>query len=340
MAWNQIKENTYCNSDSYNGIYDTSHVFLNCNTIQPWVTNTIITPNLVFFSKMLKINIPQNVAPWYQHHLISERNRRGLIVKYKTKMVGKPIYVISSVAHQYTFDYLSTTKAYNINEIERINDVSCTCVNVPQRGSFLYTFETYYKNLFHFSFHTPDPTKLRREKYRAAFHMNIDSLKTNGIIPYRPFVFDPTVKAPHPNKFLSWDDFTGTTNDYFTTTNNTDPTLDLNEIAMFLHKQATPIPLVFKTRNGVLMNYVDDIVKPIYNKIVTDVLNPLAAITVPRIIPPAAINYGSTNHFVPCKDLRNIRNNTVKSNTLKNKGHTILMGGKTRKKRHRRTQRK
>jgi len=290
---------------------------------------------MVFFSKMLKINIPENVAPWYQHNLNSELNRRGLIVNYKAKTVGRSYYVISSIRHQYTFDYLSTTKTYTMNEVERINDVSCTCVNVPQRGSFLYTFETFYTNLFHFSFHTPDLTKPIREKFRAAFHLNIDSLK-NGVIPYRPFVFDPTVKAPQPNKFLLWDDFTGIANDYFSTSNSSDPNLELNEITMFLQKQTTPIPLVFKTKNGVLLNYIDDIVKPIYNKIVTDVLNPLAALTVPRIIPPAAVNYGSTNNFVPCNELHDVRTNVRRRNTLKNNGHAILMGGKTRKKQYRR----
>jgi len=333
MAWNQIKENTYCNSESYNGIYNSSHVYTNSKSMKPWVNNTIIAPNMIFFSKMLKINIPPIVLPRYQHNRGSEIDRRGLVILYVNKLTGKSSYIVSSVQYQYTFDYHSTIKSYEVDDIERINDVSCTCMKVLPRD--IYTFKTDFKNLFHFSFHIPDSNKPIREKFRAAFHLNIDSLK-NGVIPYRPFVFDPTVKAPQPNKFLLWDDFSGLANDYFSTSNSSDPNLDLNEITMFLQKQATPIPLVFKTKNGVLLNYIDDIVKPIYNKIVTYVLNPLAALTVPRIIPPAAVNYGSTNNFVPCNELHDVRTNTRRRNTMKNNGHAILMGGKTRKKRYRR----
>jgi hypothetical protein len=146
---------------------------------------------------------------------------------------------------------------------------------------------------------------------------------------YRPFIYDPSMNTSHTQNYILWDDFVGSKYDFFTTINQVDPSMNLDEISMFLHNNSTLMPLVFNAKHARPVHYINDILKPLYNGVVLDILNPLVNSSIVTVTPPVAINYVPNRKIIRCNELHNIRNNTRKANNLINNGRKVLMGGKT-----------
>ena len=83
------------------------------------------------------------------------------------------------------------------------------------------------------------------------------------------------------------------------------------------------------------MHYLEDIVKPIYDKMVTDVLDPLVA-TLPWEAIPAAVKYDPAHALVPCRGkgvhLRTLKTHAKHERTLRQQGRDMWMGGRRRTK--------
>ena len=197
-----------------------------------------------------------------------------------------------------------------------------------QQSSHIYTFRTKYKKMFHFTFHSPAPTLPKQLKIKGAFHLNIDSFGAEPphVVPYRPFLVDP--RTGTRSHFLTWDAFPGA-DGYFTTT----VVPGMEELSSFV--QENPTITVVHTVRGQRVNYLEDIVKPIYDKLVTDVLNPLVA-GIPWEAIPTAVKYEPAYALIPCRGkgvhLRTLKTHAKQERTLRQQGRELWMGGRRRTK--------
>ena len=294
MSLNQVEENTYCNSDAYNQVYDKSRLDNHMISLTGWVYHTILRPNASFFSKLLKISMAEyNIPMQYQYHESGEQNRRKLQISCR-QPTPRSNLVILPVTYTYIFDYHSPRKHYVIHHIEIINDHQCECIQIL--GNNWYCFRTFAINIFHFTFHPTAPTLPKQLKTKGAFHLNIDSFAADPphVVPYRPFIVDPRASVPGTRThFLTWDAFPGT-DGYFTST----VVPGMEELSSFVRENPA-VPLVYTVR-GQSVHYLEDIVKPIYDKVVTDVLDPLVA-ALPWEAIPAAVKYDPAYFLVPCR---------------------------------------
>ena len=327
MSLNQIEENLYCNSESYNPTYDKNYLETRLQTINSWVNGSIIQPNLHFFSNMLKINIVSSnrIPPHYQYHDRDERSRRGLQISVRWQPRKNKPYVIFSITYQYRFDYHSPGKHYMRANKETINNRLCECIQ--DLGNDMYIFQADSINLFHFTFHSPAPKLPKELKIKGAFHLNIDSFAAEPphIVPYRPFLVDPRTSVPGTRThFLTWDAFPGT-DGYFTSTMIT----GMEELSSFVRENPT-ITMVHTVR-GQPVHYLEDIVKPIYDKVVTDVLDPLIA-GLPGHAVPAAVKYDPLHSTVACHRMRTLKIHAKQERTLRQQGRDMWMGGRRRTK--------
>jgi len=330
---NQVSENIYCNSESYNNIYN-KQLLLNKTThnIVP-LENQFILPNLQFFSKLLKININSVNALQDQYHdyNIGEINRRDLNVIIRSVHRPEKDYIIFAVEYEYKFEYYSESK-YKIGDPYKINNKSCRCFDKLHNNIYLFSSKR-DNSLFHFTFHTPNKNDSDR-KFKGAFHLMFDSLKRDKIVPYRPFIIDPR-KTTVPKRFITWDTFDSSMNNFFTT-RNTMPereTIPVNEITTFLTRYPHT-KLTYSNGTGSDIHYIKDIIKPMYDRVVIDILNPIP--TIPTMITnvPAAVEYKMTKPTVKCDDLKLIgADNTVWTRHTGNKsGRKVIYGGKHRRK--------
>jgi len=331
---NQISENIYCNSESYNKIYDSKLLLSKTKNILPSIENRYITPNLQFFSKMLRININSvnAIRDQYNDPDTGELDRRDLIISLKSVHKSGKDYIIFAVEYEYTFDYYSPLNTYALGSEHTINNKKCTCNDIPQNNfySFLSKFDN---SVFHFTFHTPIKNNKDR-KFRGAFHLMFDSLKRDKIVPYRPFIIDPR-KTTVPKRFISWDTFDSSMNNFFTTRNTMSEidTIPVNEITTFLTRYPHT-KLTYSNGTGSNLHYIRDIIKPIYDKFVIDILNPIPTIPTTITIVPAAVEYKMTKPTVKCDDLELIgADNTVWTRHTGNRsGRKVIYGGKRRRK--------
>ena len=322
---NQINVNVYCNSVNYDKIYDNRHIGRNLLRLESRIMNHYIVPNMQFFSRMLRVNINTVVAPTDQYNSANniEINRRGLIISFDLFEYTNPNYIIISIRYKYIFDFHSPLIRYRKGgEYDSINNhYSCTCINSLQNN--YYTFKTIETNVFHFCFHAPNSEALST-KFKGAFHLKIDNLINNKCIPYRPFIVEPRNQGP--KRFVTWDQMDMSFNNFFTTT-ETD--LKIREIKPFLLE--FPIQLSYPNTPTTNVHYLDDIIKPIYNTIVVDVLNTLPTINTAIDKVPAAVEYNRANKTYMCKELKTLSYNREKRRNFTKKGVRFIFGGNRRK---------
>jgi len=339
---NQLKENTYCNSASYDGIYHTRQITDFLNNIVPWINKHYIAPNIYFFSNMLNISLQANFyntsIPYQVRTNDVCTDCRDLNINVSVKNVNN-YFVLCEITQQYKFTYTSSRHVYPVGSTETFRRVNCRCIqSSPSTNE--YVFETDVHNVFHFTFHTPDRKKKPNEKFKGAFHVKIDSLiKYQKIVPYRAYIYDIEQNTPTP-QFVVWDDLDGRLKGYFA---DTDPRLDHFEIATFLARYPGT-PLVFPDHHGKMVHYIDDIVQPIYDRIVKKTLNrilrhswysvnPMSTVTI-----PVAIKYDPTKDVVDCSGLKLARNDPQLQTfmTINHHPREVLYGGEKTRKQYRR----
>jgi hypothetical protein len=256
---------------------------------------------------MLKIS---SVNSQIQYTILGEINRRSLqftsdvLYRKDINNIINPEYIMLTFSYRYEFDVHSPTKVYKIDDSETINNKKCKCIDDSNRNQHIYTFKTNFYTLFHFSFHIPN-TNNKKFKFRGAFHVWVDYLQENGVVPYRPFIIDPRQTAM-PHQFVLWDNINTILKDFFTTSNTS---IDLSEIAPFLLKHPGKV-VDYTTSRGRTVNFIDTILKPIYDKIVVDILNPLLAASTITIQVPVAVQYDPSNTaIVTCNEMTLARQN-------------------------------
>jgi len=329
---NQIKENTACNSSVYDQIYDNTLIDPANKLLEPWVETNFIVPNQVFFSNLLRVNIlpSRNIPNQYQYHGTDERNRRGLELNIETKHSTKSMQSTFAVTYKYVYDYHSPRRRIRKNETVQVEDKSAYCISVL--GNDMYEMRTWWYNVFHFTFHSPNPEPLYK-KFRGAFHLNIDCLKssdTGNIIPYRGFELDPRGGGV-PQRFLTWGEVDTCMNDFFTTL---DVSLNVNDITPFLLRNRGKVTLTYPTNTGATLHLIDDILKPIYDEVVTHTLNPVVVQYPHSVVVPVAVREGE-GAMIHCRTLKRIRANPPMMQNREFRGRTLMHGGKRRTLKHR-----
>jgi len=324
---NQTKENTACNSSVYDQIYDNRLIDPINKLLVPWVKTNFILPNRVFFSNLLKVNITpsRNIPSQYQYHGIDERNRRGLELVIVSKYHHKSVQSIFAVTYEYIYDYHSPGRTIQNKETLSIDDHSANCV--ASLGNDMYEMRTWSRNVFHFTFHSPNPEPLYK-KFRGAFHLNIDCLKssdTGNIIPYRGFELDPR-SGGVPQRFLLWNEVDTCMNEFFTTL---DVSLNVNDITPFLLRNHGKVTLTYPVRGGQYLHLIDDILRPIYDAVVTHTLNPMVVQYPHSVVVPVAAREGE-GAIIPCRTLKRIRANPPMIQNREFRGRTLMHGGKRR----------
>jgi hypothetical protein len=331
ITTNQIFENVYCNSDSYNDIYDINLILHRINPILSAIERQYIAPNMNFFSNMLNININFTNDIHHQYNLYGEIDRRGLSIAIDVYHVPLGDYIFFGIRYKYVFDCHPNGRTFTIGNDEKINGKDCECLYISPTNNNYYTFQTKLMNLFHFTFHTPNNDE-PQNKAKGSFHLKIDSMKIKPskkyIVPYRPFIIDPR-STTSPKQFIKWDLFDSSMNNFFTTTNTMS---GVNDIKTFLTK--FPVRLSYPNTSTQNVHYINSIIKQIYNKIVTDVLNPIPTIHTTITSIPAAVEYRRNGPIIDCSGLLKIgldHNNWITHHDH-NPSRKVIYGGKRRRK--------
>jgi hypothetical protein len=190
----------------------------------------------------------------------------------------------------------------------------------------VYTFQNENNPIFHFSFHSPS-TIPNDDKVRGAFHIKIDTMRNGSIIPYRPFILDPR-KSVVPKRFITWDTFDLSMNDFFTTNK---AHLGVNDINLFVRRNPHIIVSYPNGPDGRNVHYINDIITPIYDQIISDMLNPVVRNNSLITSVPAAVEYKHGVNQVVCEDLIQIGMNNSHWTTLTQNNRRIIFGGNRRK---------
>lgn len=325
---NQIHENVYCNSESYNGIYDKNLLMGKISQIENFVQTQFINPNVQFFSKMLKININTTNPIGNQYTVDGEMDRRGLKLFVKTQFIPTKDYIMLSILSRYVFNY-NSNNSYTPGKECYINNYKCRCLYI--RSNNVYTIKAENTAVLHFTFHTPNNDGAK-PKSKGAFHLKINSLFDGGVIPYRPFIIDPR-RSVVPKRFITWDMFDGSMNNFFATNAGV---YGINDISSFLLQY--PRQLSFPNTPTQNIHYINDIIKPLYDKIVVDILNPIPTIpTTIRYVPPA-IEYHRNIPVIDCSSmvLYGFNNNHRDANGNPQPGQRVLHGGRRKTMKNRR----
>jgi hypothetical protein len=153
-------------------------------------------------------------------------------------------------------------------------------------------------------------------------------METNNVVPFRPMIANRNTNVCH---FYKFDDFDASLNDIFTTRHIE---LDIDEYTPFILRNPTT-SLMYDV-NGVQIHYVNDIIKPIYDKIIMDLLNPISQMYIRTNDIPMEVSYDPSKAVVMCKTLRSMALSA--SNTIIYKSQPKhFTGGRHRIRRHRRT---
>jgi len=271
MRWNQVAENTRCNSFEYNPMYNPIQFQAQLSQIDPSINTAFVQPHRMLFAKMVGITTHRNPPPQHRRDNGEELNQRGLEVKTtlstQKDISQRPEIVIYAVEYSYLFDYQSTLnvsypcgKPCLVTINNRSESVYCLRALPNNQYTFVKTI-----SVFHFTFHASAVLR-KEEKYKGAFHLILDAMETNNITPYRSFIVDYRV-----NQFHQFGDFDTLLDGLYT---STDTSLDINELKLFRLKEPSVVTTYMV--NGTSVDYISDIVQPIYDMIVQDVLNPLA----------------------------------------------------------------
>lgn len=324
---NQIHENVYCNSESYNGVYDNRLLLNKIKQMKSFIKDRFIRPNMQFYSNILRINIGLVNPISQQYNVDGEMDRRNLEIIVKVQHYTTENYILFSIEYKYLFNYLSNTVCTPGIDYY-INNNKCRFANNLQNN--IYTFKTDSTNVFHFTFHSPN-NKTPKEKSKGAFHVKIDSLMHGGTTPYRPFIVDPR-RSVVPKRFITWDMFDTSMNRFFAINTGV---YRINDINSFLLQY--PTQLSFPNTPTQNIHYINDIIKPLYDKIVVDILNPIPTIptTITRV--PPAIEYVRTIRMVDCSNmlLYGLNNNHRDPSGNPQPGQRVLQGGRRKTKKRR-----
>jgi len=324
---NQIHENVYCNSESYNGVYDNKLLLNKIKQMKSFIKDRFIRPNMQFYSNMLRINTGLVNPISQQYNVDGEMDRRNLEIIVKVQHYTTENYILFSIEYKYLFNYLSNTVCTPGIDYY-INNNKCRFANNLQNN--IYTFKTDSTNVFHFTFHSPN-NKTPKEKSKGAFHLKIDSLMHGGTIPYRPFIVDPR-RSVVPKQFITWDMFDGSMNSFFAINAGV---YRISDISSFLLQY--PMQLSFPNTPTQNIHYINNIIKPLYDKIVVDILNPIPTIptTITRV--PPAIEYVRTIRMVDCSNmlLYGLNNNHRDPSGNPQPGQRVLHGGRRKTKKRR-----
>jgi hypothetical protein len=299
MRWNQVAENTRCNSFEYNPMYNPIQFRDKLDTIDASINTTFVQPHRMLFAKMVGITTHRNPPPQHRRDNGEELNQRGLEVKTtlstQKDISQRPEIVTYAVEYSYRFDYQSTShtsysccNSYDVIINNHQINVYCLRVLPNNRYIFIRTIRA-----FHFTFHAPAVLR-KEEKYKGAFHLKVDMMNTNNTVPYRPFIVDHQV-----NRFYRFDDFDTLLDGLYT---STDTSLDINELKLFRLKEPSVVTTYMV--NGSMVDYITDIVKPIYDIIVQDVLNPLAATELVGIVFTTPVPYIPNRRVRYCRMAR------------------------------------
>jgi len=336
-SWNQIKENTTCNSQSYNDVYHKKQIKTKLYRNKSWV-ETILAYHMELFSIMLEVDYSGNVLSNIYNHGY-ELNRRALKVFTNITLHNdvdntvNPEYITFAVGYRYHYNYHSARKNYIPGKSYDIHGNWCECIDVLPNQ--VYVFESSRESFFHFSFHIPNSNLNKQYKFRGAFHLRVDHLARAATgpgtrtvpPPYRPLILDPRVyHRRHLRQFVLWDDLDQQMDMYFTTT---DPSIHSDEITPFLLKHPGLV-VSYTTPSGVTLRFVDDVLRPIYNMVVTNVLNPLTAVSTLVFQPPVAVAYDATApSVVDCSGMILARQNPrpTRRQTIDGVARTLLFGG-------------
>jgi len=275
---NQISENIYCNSEAYNPIYNSTVLLAELNNIKPSV-DSLLTSELVYFSHFLKVY--NGIPPVGQEVNIGyELNRRGLNVSAFIPSNLTDMYILS-IGYTYTFNYHSPHTKYYIRMPYVIDGRSCKCIG--RLAGDIYIFKTSRIQLFHYTFHDVNNNSAL-EKSVGAFHLKIDCI--NRI--YRPFIIHPVGTS---YEFYKFSDFDNYLNGYYTTTYRSSY---LNELSAYL----TRVPSDNKPY------LINTIIGPIYDMLVTGMLNDLAYNSLPTdTIIPVPVLYTNQHRVIRCADM-------------------------------------
>ena len=319
--WNQIYENVYCNSEIYNIIYDKPTIDAEINTMVQDIDTMYIQPNKLFFSKLLRIHTQSIIQATYQYHANREINQRELELQIYPG--PEQNYSIMAVEYRYVFDYYSPKTTFHDGQHVVINRKLCECMRVYGNGYYMFRSIYDRETLFHFTFHEVTPLIPKRQKYKGAFHLIVDSMEVNRRVPYRPFIIGPS------ETFYVFQDFNvgGQLMNMFTIRNPIFPT---DEITPFITQlqHTVPVQNLIQRVNGKRIHYLDDIIGPIYDKIANDMLTPMSRLFMAGASVPIPVQYNPLHQWVNC-------------NTNVSYPKTpIIPGGRRRTKRNRHMRRK
>jgi hypothetical protein len=193
------------------------------------------------------------------------------------------------------FDYYSQKTTFYDGQHVVINGKLCECMRLLRNNH--YMFRSIYKrqSLFHFTFHEPTQLIPKRQKYKGAFHLIVDSMEVNRRVPYRPFVIGPD------ETFYVFQDFNvgGQLINLFT---NPNPIFHSDEITPFVTQlqHTAPVQNLIQTVNGKRIHYLNDIIGPIYDKIANDMLKPMARLLMAGEDVPIPVQYNPLHQWVNC----------------------------------------
>jgi hypothetical protein len=279
-----------------------------------------------------------------------EINRRELKLCSRDNKSGINSYL--NIEYNYTFDYIyqgiyssPVGKLFVFNNRKHyVEDFQIDNTTKTTLLTLMPTPET----LFHFSFHGTDPSLTRIEKRSGAFHLRIDKMLTaSGLRKiqknFRPFILLDT------GKFARFDDFSyvrpkrwkAALKSIHNYTSTIDQRVWTGELQTQFTRKNTSKYLITSIRmNGHTINYIHQIVKPIYDHIVAHLLNPLVPIVFPGVVNPPKLHLYDPNAMKTKRQTNNPAN--VRYCQLPNYTDAdiqkiykfkkpVLHGGKTRK---------
>lgn len=134
-----------------------------------------------------------------------------------------------------------------------------------------------------------------------------------------------------PQRFLEWDEYDTSMNGFFTTKSTRE---NLFEITPFLQKHRRSIQLIFPNGSGGMRHVIHDFVRPLYDHVVTHILNPLLLAHGTTISVPVAVNHvpgSGAADVVDCSGLHLLRDDAVaREQFLQTPGRQLIMGGRGR----------
>jgi len=275
---------------------------------------------------MLKIDLSGSVTN-NNHTIGYQTNRRNLEINPYIFVDPNFTYICLILQYKYQFDYVSRRTRFKKNKRAIVGNVNYKCKDIFP--NYTYVLETPKYQLLHFTFHSPNMVKDRR--YRGAFHLNLDWLDRGTVErPFRAFNLD-TRQSVQPQRFLEWDEYDTSMNGFFTTKSTRE---NLFEITPFLQKHRRSIQLIFPNGSGGMRHVIHDFVRPLYDHVVTHILNPLLLAHGTTISVPVAVNHvpgSGAADVVDCSGLHLLRNDAVaRGQFLQIPGRQLIMGGRGR----------